>query len=1105
MRLPIAAPSTRLAPAGTPFETPSDRPRTRRRAASAWGALTAAALCASLLTPGAAHAAGADDALIADFTFDSGTTSFTGAGATATTQGSARLVPGVSGNAAQLGSGFWLNVAKTNGSPLLAGLNDVTISYDSKPDATGNTGWTVFAARSAATQTYAQEHYLGFLDRTTGITVERYDNAGSRNSAGNLASTAANAAWKHVDLVISGATARLFVDKKLVSTNTTGPALSQILGASGGVLQVGKANWGGGEYFSGLLDNLRIYNRALTPAELGLATAASDPAAALGIPSRITGDLPSSVLGNAVTWSAAGAGAGLVAADGKITRPASGPVQVELTATIAGVAQPVTASAQILDAGGDIATYVKTVTTTGGVKDDPLAYNDDRRADALFVSARPSGATAWEPLNRSQAILYTTWNGSQSANPNAQVGSPTLVRFADGGLGAVAAQNNATDSVYVWDAPDGATFRNQRTVKIASDGSVVKNPRIEFDAAIGKYKAYWTDDLTGEGRVAQLDGLTGTSTPSVATKADARTLGVSGTGLPGFAAQAQASSFSLSKAEFDVFYKNYVDLQNTGVRAIGDVAVDNGAKVDATTLPATVTLDYNDGSTKNLPVTWDADDLASIDSRTPGTYEVTGTVQQTAEQMVNDARADPHLFFNEDDGYWYLTGSHYSIPSNAPDSQLIDANAYRKIGLKRAKTIAGLKDAPEQIVIDPDAGTPGKQAQYPNTFYGWGGYIWAQEFHKINGQWWIVAGMNRGYAPTNGWCDNTVLIPYTGTEESLRAGGLVDQANWGEPTILDGAAFDVSYLERQENGATQGYWVMPNGGRLLVGKTKMGAKGTVPLIDGGLNEIYALSQPWEYGKQSPTPSDTNEGADQGIVEAPFMVEHGDYIYLTYSGGTVDKYYDLGMLRAPKNADLKDRASWTQVPSPVLTTNDTAGGRFGGTGQAGPGHNSFATDTAGNLVLAYHARPYPEPHTGGNAGGLFDPDRNTWFKAVNVRANGMLDLSLSAAQEVAPAHRTVSARIVVAAAPTAAQLAVTTRCVAGKVSLFATVTNTGSAPLTATLSSAFGTVGTGTVASGKSVTKTVATRAASVDAGRVTLTVQGASTPVTADYRATSCK
>jgi LPXTG-motif cell wall-anchored protein len=138
---------------------------------------------------------------------------------------------------------------------------------------------------------------------------------------------------------------------------------------------------------------------------------------------------------------------------------------------------------------------------------------------------------------------------------------------------------------------------------------------------------------------------------------------------------------------------------------------------------------------------------------------------------------------------------------------------------------------------------------------------------------------------------------------------------------------------------------------------------------------------------------------------------------------------MGMLRAQKDADLQDPASWTQVSAPVLTTNDTYTGKYGtdpsgvGTGIAGPGHNSFVVDESGNLALAFHARPYvkensgSDQHTGNDAGGLFDPDRNTWIKSVNVRANGMLDLSLTKDQEVAPANRTVTAKVVVAAAST----------------------------------------------------------------------------------------
>ena len=69
-----------------------------------------------------------------------------------------------------------------------------------------------------------------------------------------------------------------------------------------------------------------------------------------------------------------------------------------------------------------------------------------------------------------------------------------------------------------------------------------------------------------------------------------------------------------------------------------------------------------------------------------------------------------------------------------------------------------------------------------------------------------------------------------------------------------------------------------------------------------------------------------------------------------------------------------------------------------------------------MVIAYHARPYPEIHSGSAAGGLFDQDRNTWVKAVNMRANGMIDASLTKDQEVAPANRTVTVKVTVDKAP-----------------------------------------------------------------------------------------
>lgn len=292
----------------------------------------------------------------------------------------------------------------------------------------------------------------------------------------------------------------------------------------------------------------------------------------------------------------------------------------------------------------------------------------------------------------------------------------------------------------------------------------------------------------------------------------------------------------MSSSEFDAFYKNYVDLQNTGVKALGGATVENGASAEDVTAAVSgtqATMTYNDGSTKTFNVDWNADDLAAVDTSKAGTYEVKGTVQQTTEAMYNDARADPDIFYNEDDGYYYLTGSTYEVKST--DSTNNQKDGYRSIGLKRAKTINGLKDAEEHIIIKPENGTPGHEDQYPDSFYGWSAFIWAQEFHKINGKWWIVAGFHKGASSTNGgWCNNTILIPYTGDEQSIKDGGFLEAENWGEPTVLEGAAFDVTYFEREENGKAQGYWLFPKSAGLYLAKAKMG-DGVTPLVMAALS------------------------------------------------------------------------------------------------------------------------------------------------------------------------------------------------------------------------------------------------------------------------------
>jgi hypothetical protein len=69
--------------------------------------------------------------------------------------------------------------------------------------------------------------------------------------------------WSHVAVTYDGASMRLSVNgAEVASLAQTGP-----IGSAPGVLRIGgNSVWG--EYFSGLIDEVRVYNRALSAAEI---------------------------------------------------------------------------------------------------------------------------------------------------------------------------------------------------------------------------------------------------------------------------------------------------------------------------------------------------------------------------------------------------------------------------------------------------------------------------------------------------------------------------------------------------------------------------------------------------------------------------------------------------------------------------------------------------------------------------------------------------------------------------------------------------------------------------------------------------------------------
>jgi hypothetical protein len=71
-------------------------------------------------------------------------------------------------------------------------------------------------------------------------------------------------AWTHLAVTYDGANMRLYVNGVLVRTTARAGAMI----ATDGVLHIGGNQVWGGEFFGGVMDEIRIYNRALSVSEI---------------------------------------------------------------------------------------------------------------------------------------------------------------------------------------------------------------------------------------------------------------------------------------------------------------------------------------------------------------------------------------------------------------------------------------------------------------------------------------------------------------------------------------------------------------------------------------------------------------------------------------------------------------------------------------------------------------------------------------------------------------------------------------------------------------------------------------------------------------------
>ena len=103
-------------------------------------------------------------------------------------------------------------------------------------------------------------------------------------------------AWVHMALVYDGTTSAVYANGVLISSN-----VAELATSAGNPFQIGVYGWQN-DYFDGLIDDVRLYDKALTEEELGLVMRI-DPLLAWN-PSPMNGELTDVVKAGTLTWQA---------------------------------------------------------------------------------------------------------------------------------------------------------------------------------------------------------------------------------------------------------------------------------------------------------------------------------------------------------------------------------------------------------------------------------------------------------------------------------------------------------------------------------------------------------------------------------------------------------------------------------------------------------------------------------------------------------------------------------------------------------------------------------------------------------------------------------
>ncbi len=305
--------------------------------------------------------------------------------------------------------------------------------------------------------------------------------------------------------------------------------------------------------------------------------------------------------------------------------------------------------------------------------------------------------------------------------------------------------------------------------------------------------------------------------------------------------------------------------------------------------------------------------------------EITKELEQ---KPLIEQRADPYILHHSD-GYYYFTAS---VPE------------YDRIELRRSWTLSGLTNASSTVIWRKHADGP----------MSW--YIWAPEIHFIDNKWFIYFAAGQAKDP---WYIRTWVLECTSPDPLT--------GEWKEKgqLIPEWDSFQLDTTVFMHKNTLYAVWAQ---------KSRERTENSC---------LYLARMPNPYTIEKPQillsrPEYNWECKGFKVNEGPAVIEKNGKVFITYSASATDATYCMGLLYADENADLLDQNSWTKLPKPVFTTDNTKG-------IYGPGHNCFTTNYDRDMdILVYHARPYAKVDL---AMALLDPNRHTWIKTISWDKNG----------------------------------------------------------------------------------------------------------------------